>query len=246
MGYEVANPRDEEFVANVQHYFAQEGNETLFHKRNTLKVVTHQEQTYVVKSFKIPHRLNQLIYRFFRPSKAKRSYENGLRLVTLGVNTPTPIGYHEYPSRFLFGESYYISGLFAYDFEIRAVLKDPAFEGREAILEAFVAFTYDLHTKGVYHVDYSPGNILVKALEGGYHFSLIDLNRMEFLSLDSALRMKSLAKLTSNREDNYTLVTLYAKHSGECVEELWGLLEGYLEKQQRYLSRKKRLKKLKG
>jgi serine/threonine protein kinase len=42
--------------------------------------------------------------------------------------------------------------------------------GREDILEAFAAFTVDLHKKGVLHLDYSAGNILFDRREGSVVF----------------------------------------------------------------------------
>lgn len=44
--------------------------------------------------------------------------------------------------------------------------------GREDILEAFAAFTVDLHKKGVLHLDYSAGNILFDKQEEGIVFSI--------------------------------------------------------------------------
>ena len=108
----------------------------------------------------------------------------------------------EFPTRFLFKESFYISDFFDYDFEIRAVFNDKDFKDRENILTKFIEFTYKLHKKKVYHIDYSPGNILVKKGAYGYTFSIIDVNRMKFIEFDDDLRMKNLAKLTNDIGDN--------------------------------------------
>ncbi len=246
MIYKVIDEKFESFMVNIKEYFEDKENTTLFQQRNIIKLIENNGEKYVVKSFKIPHLLNQLVYRFFRASKAQRSYENSVKLVVLNISTPKPIGYIEFPSLFLFKESYYVCEFFDYDFEIRAVFKDKYFKDRENILKKFIEFSYELHNKGVYHIDYSPGNILVKKINGEYVFSIIDLNRMKFVEFDRDLRMKSLAKLTNDLEDNRSMIHYYAKVSHDDEALLFERLQFYLEAQQKYLENKKRLKKLRG
>ncbi len=245
MTYESPNERTKDFIVNIRNYFNQDSNKTLFHKRNTIKIIEFEGREYVVKSFKIPHLLNQIVYRFFRDSKAKRSFDNSWRLKKLGVNTPQPIGYVEFPTRFLFKESFYVSDFFDYDFEIRAVFGDKDFEDRENILTKFIEFTYKLHKKKVYHIDYSPGNILVKKGAYGYTFSIIDINRMKFIAFDDDLRMKNLAKLTNDIGDNEFMVKVYADISKIDASVLLPKLEIALKEQGRYLANKKRFKRVK-
>ncbi len=246
MTYEVANERQKDFVLNIKLYFNQKENYTIYDKRNIIKVVKFEGKKYVVKSFKIPHLLNQIVYRFFRDSKAKRSFVNSMKLKQLGVNTPEPIGYIEFPTPFRFKESFYISEFFDFDFEIRAVFKDKNFEDRENILKKFIEYTYRLHQKKVHHIDYSPGNILVKKVGSFYQFSLIDVNRMEFVEFDDDLRMQNLAKLTNDREDNEFMARYYAQIAKLDETALLSKLDSSLKKQENYLANKKRLKKLKG
>jgi len=243
--YKSPNERTKDFVKNIKNYFDQESNHTIYDKRNIIKTVEFENQKYVVKSFKIPHLLNQIVYRFFRESKAKRSFDNAMHLQRIGIHTPTPIGYIEFPTRFRFLESFYISAFFDFDFEIRAVFMDKEFEDRENILKKFIEYTYKLHQKGVYHVDYSPGNILIKKINNKYLFSIIDLNRMKFLKFDNKLRMKSLSKLTKESKDNEFMAKHYSKISKIDEEILLKNLNIAVEEEERYLKNKKRLKKLK-
>ena len=53
--------------------------------RNLIKSFEVKGQHINVKSFKIPHLLNQFIYKFFRPSKAKRSFEYACILTDLKI-----------------------------------------------------------------------------------------------------------------------------------------------------------------
>jgi len=246
MIYETIDTKFNELALNIKEYFTYDTNKTLFKKRNEIKVITYQSDQYAVKSFKVPHLLNQIVYNFFRESKAKRSYKNSLKLLDLDVNTPSPIAYIEFREKLFFKESYYISDFFDYDFEIRAVFKDKAFEDREKILTLFTEFTFNLHEKGVYHIDYSPGNILVKKVDNNYIFYIIDVNRMQFKDFNIDLRMKSMAKLTKNKEDNNFIIKYYAEISGIDSLILSEKFDFYLNEQQRYLTNKKRLKKIKG
>jgi len=239
-----SNPKYKDFLLNIKEYFKNDTNIVLYNKRNIIKIVEFQNKRYVVKSFKIPHLLNQIVYNFFRASKAERSYENSVKLIELDINTPQPIGYIEFSTLFLFKESFYISDFFDYDFEIRAVFSDKKFEDREKILKKFIVFSYELHQKGVYHIDYSPGNILVKKENNSYIFSIIDVNRMKFLEMDTKLKMKSLSKLTKDDEDNALMLQFYQKVSNIPLEELEKDFQYALLEEKAYLEKKKRLKRL--
>lgn len=246
MKYKIINNNFENFILDIDNIFSNKKNITLFDKRNVIKIIEYDNNKYVVKSFKVPHFINKIVYRFFRDSKAKRSYENSVKLQELKINTPKPIGYIEQNSFFFFKKSYYISEYFDYDFEIRVVFKDKKFDDRENLLEEFIKFTASLHDKGVYHIDYSPGNILVKKINEEYQFYIIDVNRMKFIEYDDDMRMKSLSKLTKNVDDNKLLVKYYAKVLGLDKQMLFVKLKYYLDKEYSYLKNKKRLKKLKG
>ena len=246
MTYEAPNERLKDFVLNIKTYFKQEKNTVIYDKRNIIKIVEFEGQKYVVKSFKTPHIINQIVYRFFRDSKARRSFDNSYQLQKMEINTPKPIGYIEFPTRFRFTESFYISEFFDFDFEIRAVFTDKDFQDRENILKKFIEYTYQLHQKKVHHIDYSPGNILVKKIGSFYQFSIIDVNRMEFVPFDDELRMQNLAKLTNDKEDNEFMAKYYAQIAKLDETTLLDKLNIALIKQQKYLANKKRLKKIKG
>ena len=245
MNYKSISQNFHNFLICIQDSFKNTDNQTLFQQRNTIKLIEHNGKKYAVKSFKAPHLLNQIVYRYFRASKAQRSYENAVKLQELGVNTPAPIGYVEFPSLFLFKESYYISEFFDFDFEIRAVLTDDTFTDREKILKAFVAFSYDLHNKGVYHVDYSPGNVIIKKLKDGYEFAIIDVNRMKFIEYDDEIRFKNLSRFSTSSEDLEFIAREYAVLAQMDEDFAIRTLRKYHNEHQQYLVNKKRLKALK-
>lgn len=244
--YKTIEDNFNKFILNIEDYFINKDNITLFDKRNVIKTVKFNNKKYAVKSFKIPHNLNKIVYRFFRDSKAKRSYDNSIKLLKLDINTPKPIGYIEFNSLFLFKNSFYISEFLNYNFEIRAVLNDLEFKDRDIILKQFIEFTYKLHQKGIYHIDYSPGNILVQKNNLDYTFYLIDVNRMKFLDFDIDLRTKSISKLTTNIDDNNFIIDYYSKISKIDKNIISKKFDFYLNKEKQYLENKKKLKRARG
>ena len=196
------------FLTNIKKHF-QSSNSSIHKARNELKIIPFQGIDTVVKSFKIPNIINKVVYTYFKDSKAKKSYEYSLKL---GHFTPTPIGYIEFFKNSLLYESYFVSEKFAYDFTIREPLLDKSFKNRVAILEAFAMFTLELHNAGVFHDDYSPGNILIKEDEDTYIFKIVDVNRMKFFALTEEDRAKNFSKLWANEDNLTTIATQYIKH----------------------------------
>ena len=229
------------FVKDIQTYFEAPGT-VITQKRNIIKILSFMKQKVVVKSFKIPNPINRFAYRFIRASKAKRSFINATRLRELGISTPEPIAYVEFFTPLL-ERSYYISDYFDFDFEIRAVLKDPHFPDREAILREFAHFSWQLHQKGVYHIDYSPGNVLIKKEGDRYHFSIVDVNRMKFITYTDDLRFKNLSRFSATQQDTDFIAKSYAQIAGIDTAYAVKTLRHYHQKHQQYLQNKKRLKK---
>lgn len=197
---------------SIREIFAHDSH-TIHKARNELKIISLGEVKTVVKSFKVPHLLNRFVYTFFRESKARKSYRNALRLEELGISTPSAIAVIEFFESGLLAESFFIAEYFEYDFTIRTPLLEPL-RDREEIFRAFAAYTYDLHQKGVWHLDYSPGNILIKRLEEGYRFSIVDINRMEFREITPLEGCENFNKLWATDEELEIMGREYARLSG--------------------------------
>jgi tRNA A-37 threonylcarbamoyl transferase component Bud32 len=232
------------FAEQIKELFNKESH-TIHNARNILKVFNVNGKKIVVKSFKVPNVVNQIVYSFFRDSKAARSYMYSQKLKKLSIATPQPIAFVEYRRFGLFQQSYYLCEHFDYDFEIRAVLKDPDFTDREQIFKEFAHFSYGLHEAGVYHVDYSPGNVLIKKEGAHFLFSIVDVNRMEFMTFTNDLRMKNLSRFSASEHDTQMIAKFYAEAAG--LDKEWALktLRFYHEKHQEYMKRKRELKRLK-
>jgi serine/threonine protein kinase len=226
------------FLKAIQEYF-KHNNQTIHKARNELKVLTFNETQVVVKSFKVPHCINKIVYTFFKDSKAKKSYEYALKI---GDFTPKPMGYIEFSKFGLIDESYFIAQKFEYDFTIREPLLDANFSNKEAILKAFARFTYELHEANILHNDYSPGNILIKQEEHNYIFKIVDINRMQFMFLTLEQRLKNFAKLWAKDEDLIAIAHEYASLIQQDIQSCVQKALSYSHKHKAKINLKKRLK----
>ena len=195
-------------LQEIQPLFKQNSS-TIHLARNELKKINLAGINTIVKAFKVPNFLNQIVYAYFRKSKAYKAFHNATKLQNLGVNTPEAIGYIEFFKMGLLKESFFISKEFLYDFTI-AHIRDDQPSYKKNILEDFAEFSYFIHTKGVWHVDYSGGNILIKKEGEKYHFSLVDINRMKFRSISEYEGLENFNKLWFNEEDLTTIAIKYA------------------------------------
>jgi serine/threonine protein kinase len=229
------------FVKNIKIFF-QKNNNTIHKARNEIKVINYENRDFVVKSFKIPHIINKFVYTFFKSSKAKKSYDYALKIENF---TPKPIGYIEFYENFLINDSYFISEKFDYDFTIREPLLDINFPNKNEIFKAFAQFTFDLHENGIYHLDYSPGNILIKKENDNFIFKIVDINRMKFLNMDLEKRAKNFSKLWAKDEDLEFIAKEYAKIYEKNNEEFISKTISFSKKHKAVKNFKKRLKGIK-
>ena len=231
-----------DFLLNIKDYFNKNTN-TIHKARNELKIINYNSIDTVVKAFKIPNIINQFAYSYIRGSKARKSYQNGIKLIELGVNTPTPIGYIEFYKFTFLKESFFVSKHQPYDFLIREPLYDENFNDREDIIKQFTSFTYSLHEKDIYHKDYSAGNTLVmRNKDGSYTFSIVDINRMEFKSVDLNLAMKNFNKLWADEQTLTIIAKEYATKSGYKEEKCIDLILYHDKKLKEFVKRRREIK----
>ena len=138
-------------------------------RRNILRLT----EGVVVKQFRTPNILRGLWYGLFGKSKARRSYENAQRLGTL---TPAPIAYREVRVCGILLESWYACRQSECTHTFKELIDNQDFPHRSQLLLAIGRFTAELHRRGIWHRDYSQGNILFN--EDGSKIEVIDLNRI--------------------------------------------------------------------
>lgn len=218
-------------------------------KRNTIKLFQNDGKTINIKSFKVPNIINRVAYKFFRKSKARRSYEFANTLLEYGVGTPQPIGFAE---RFTFlglEKSYYLSEHLQTELTFRELVEVPDYPDHDSILRQFVQFCYLLHQKGVEFLDHSPGNTLIKkSNDRKYAFFLVDLNRMNFHEhMPFEMRMKNLSRLTPKKQMVEVMSNEYAKWytekpESEIFEKMWSETSDFQVKFRKKIKYKKMLK----
>lgn len=195
---------------------------TIYKGRNTIKTIESDGKNWNVKIFKIPHLINKIAYRFFRKSKAQRSFEYANKLLEMGVLTPKPIAYAEVKTNFYLLDSFYISEALTYDLTFRELINNPLYPDRENILQQFTEFTYNLQVNGVHFIDHSPGNtLIVKQKKGIYHFYLVDLNRMKFVSLNYQSRIQNFTRLSLTDDMIEVIALKYAALCNKDYEEVY-------------------------
>ncbi len=212
-----------DFILNIKDYFQQ--NSQIIHKaRNEIKIIEFDNKKFVVKSFKKPSLL-KAIYYTKNSSKAKRSYEYSMKLEDF---TPMPIGYIEFYEDDKLADSFYISEYFEYDYTIKEPLREVGFINKEEVLKEFAIFSSAIHDKGILHLDYSAGNILIKKDDDGkYIFKIVDVNRMVFKDLSLNERLKNFNMLWASDENMTIIATQYAKINNLDVDMVVKKAIGY-------------------
>ncbi|MCQ2190079.1 MAG: lipopolysaccharide kinase InaA family protein [Paludibacteraceae bacterium] len=211
------------FLENLDTRFNQGGSD-MHIARNAIKcfeipVETLGLASLVVKRYKKPIAIQRVVYSFFRKSKAERAYLNGMKLLELGIHTPTPVAFIEHKDSGLMDYCYFVCEKSTDESLEPLILLDKPLD--QDLATSLAEFFVDLHSKGIIHNDLNGGNILYhQVADSRYQFSLIDNNRMEFRSSEISIRerMSNFCKFSS--ETIYLQVAeCYAKILGIDVEE---------------------------
>ncbi len=167
-------PVPEDFTSKLPDFFSNSG--TIIHNaRNQIRVFDVNGHKINVKKFCIPPIVNRILYSLgWRTPKALTTYRNAQEILKRGFHTPAPYGYRIERNGGLINYSYFVSEQVVGMRQIRDGGDDPA------LIKAVAKYTADMHTKGLFHRDYTPGNILYREENGTYHFMLVDINRFRF------------------------------------------------------------------
>ena len=195
----------------------------------------------VVKTFAVPVAMRGFVYAHLRQSKALRCLLNAKRLVELGVGTPDPIACIEYESFGCLRQSYYVSRYWHADLDLAALLYRGVSTRPDTpvLLEQLARFTAAQHDRGVLHLDYNPGNILVRKRGASFDFALVDLNRLRFGHLDVNDRIAGLVRLTTIVHYMRTIGGHYARLCGTDPDAFCRRLE---DAQRRFATTRRRIK----
>ncbi len=211
-----------DFVQMIPAYFRLGKGKLLYKGRNELREFDVNGTKMIVKSFARPNWINKIAYAFFRPSKARRSFEYAILLTRRGIGTPCPVGYCTCKKGLLFSDSYYVSLKSSCPYTYRH-FADPEFTehlslgDRRRILEAIADTTAQLHDAGYYHKDYSAGNILFDLPADNnarIPVEIVDLNRIRFGPVNEEKGCRNFDRLPGSDEMAEIISERYAQRRG--------------------------------
>lgn len=217
--------------------------ETIYAGRNTIYRYRYDDISLNIKAFHIPNFPNKYIYARFRKSKARRSYEHAMEIRHRGIGTPCPVAWVETSRRGSLGTTYYISLQSQNDRNMRYWETWPEAEAK-SVVAALAKYMKSIHEAGIYHHDFSPGNILWRITPQGIEFEMIDLNRMTILNrpLNEKERYCNFRNINYYELGTEELGREYGAAIGVDPDESGRRALEVLKAEKR---RKKRLKKLK-
>ena len=226
--------------------FNSEGKVLTEGSRNTIKLFKLDDEVIAIKAFKVPNLINRIAYKYFRKSKAQRSFEYANALLDRNILTPQPVAYGIDETGVLFSTSFYACLYVRADLTYRTLVAKPDYPDWESILRQFTAFTFKMHENNIHFLDHSPGNTLIVKNGVAYDFYLVDLNRMEFKTLDFETRMKNFSRLTPKREMISIMAQEYARlgnYDPVTTEELmWKETLAFQERFKKKQDLKKKIK----
>ena len=177
--------------------------EKIFQLRN--RIYRHEENGKVlaIKCFSKPNAINRVAYTYFRPGKARRSFDNSLKLQQAGISVPRPIAYREIYRNGMLAESFYISEFIDGVNEVREWEKSA---DRKKIMQGVAEMMANLHKANIYFRDFSPGNILY---DKDWNFYLVDVNRMEFNCNNPQIMMRNFRAIHHDINEVIRLAEIY-------------------------------------
>ncbi len=217
------------YLENIEEHFA--AGRVVHSGRNEIRAVTPPGGPELnVKRYRRPIWINRVAYTFLRKPKGARAFEYPRKLLERGFETPAPVAYIERREGGLIAFSYFVS--------VQSRLGRRFFEFGDAteeqyapVMRSFARMTARLHEAGIFHLDYSPGNILFDSDgKGGWRFSLVDINRMRFRKVSFREGLFGFVRLWGQPGMFALLAEEYAKARGENPDRARRELLAYRER----------------
>lgn len=207
--------------------------------RNLVTKTEYKGKYYVVKKYKRPTIANCMIYTWFRKNKARRAYENAIKLLEKGIATAKPVAYITITKFGFFHTGYLITEYLPYIRLDVAYLQLQNHQERYRLEHDFVMFTLHLHHLKILQQDNNPGNILVHKEGMIYRFALVDVNRIKFgKAIDIRKSMVSFDQLGIDLKVIEEVIPIYIQEKKYAEEDCLF----YLLRHQRIRKRQHQLK----
>ena len=212
-------------IARLPQRMAEGEGEVVYDSRNRVVRFAVDGLSLMVKRFKRVNVVQQVVYSFFRKTKAERAFLFAHEFLKRGIDTPQPVAYMEERRHGLFTIGYFVS-LETPGTETSLLLREVQDYPRD-LAEAVARQVVLMHSKGILHGDLNLSNFLVKPApaprEGrtSYSFTMIDTNRSHFCNgfpSDNEC-LKNMVRLTHRRDLYEDLVRRYALLRGWNADE---------------------------
>ncbi|WP_415326873.1 lipopolysaccharide kinase InaA family protein [Chryseobacterium sp. MMS23-Vi53] len=212
-------PQSKYDVLSILNKFKNDGTLIGNGSRNIIKFFNLNGLILNFKSFKQHNIINRHVYKFYRKSKAQRSFEYAHLLIKKNYHTPKPIAYIENHDFIGLTSSYYISEQLENSWTFTDILTDHSFPDREKIIKEYTLLMFRLHNDGIQFLDNSPNNFLIQKKDEKYIIYMVDLNRMNFHeSIELEKRLKNFARITNDPEIIKIISHEYAQLFGSTAD----------------------------
>ncbi len=234
----------ETFMRDLERNFDSQGELLAANGRNIiksfdLKVNGCQDEKIVVKYFRLKNIFQKILYSYVVSSKAKRAFDNGLKLIAAGCSTPMPMAYGEIWKRGILQSCYYVTAC-TMDVSVRTLLEE---QFDKPLARAFAKFIARLHEHGLVHHDLNFSNVLYHQDEDGYVISVIDINRMTMMSparLSLRTCKDDFVRWTDRKDLFEFVIREYAEARGLDIERVLALVSAMKMKHDKAWKRRKR------
>lgn len=191
--------------------------EMVYDSRNRVARFTIGGLSMMVKRFKRVNVVQQVVYTFFRKTKAERAFLFAKEFLKRGIDTPQPVAYMEERHHGLFTTGYFVS-LETPGTETSLLLREVQDYPRD-LAEAVAQQVVLMHSKGILHGDLNLSNFLVTSHlspPASYSFTMIDTNRSHFCDgfPTNSECLKNMVRLTHRRDLYEDLIRRYARLRG--------------------------------
>ena len=204
------------FLGRLPALFSENRGEVVYKGRNEVCRFIHDNMEFVVKRYKRVNVAQQMVYTFFRKTKACRAFLYAKEFRRRGIDTPREVAYLETTNKIgLFTVGYFVS-VFSPGTEASLLLREVKDFSRQLADEVASHIVY-MHSRGVLHGDLNLTNFLCNdQVAGKHHFTMIDINRSHFtdgMPTDKQC-ICNLERLTHRRDLYEYLVRRYAQQRG--------------------------------
>jgi tRNA A-37 threonylcarbamoyl transferase component Bud32 len=219
------------FIRQIPRLIDEGEGTIVYDGRNRVVRLEHEGETMMVKCFKRVNIIQQIVYTFFRKSKAERAFLFAGEFSKRGISTPQRIAFLEEKRWGLFLKGYFVSKEVE-GTECHLLLREVK-EFSPQLADAVMKQTVLMHSKGILHGDLNLSNFLCVEKSGDYYFNMIDINRSRFCDGYPSNNdcLKNLVRTTHRRDLYEYLIASYARQRGwdekETVQQAVALLDRF-------------------